>query len=934
VGPSAISAGERAELERLRQVVSTGPTGFVSIDEGGVITFWNAAARQLLGWDAAEVVGKPLLDTLIPVEFRDAHTAGMRRHLDTGRPVVSGHPVSLPAMHRDGRRIEVELTVWPSWVQGQRHFYAFLRDTSEQRAAAERAARRTNALLSTIEAQRAVAAAASDRDRALRVVAEQALLVFPAAGGAAVELLAGTSLVYASGAGTMLAHAGYRIPVTASLSGAAVTGRAPVRSADTETDPRVDPDACRRAGIRSLCVAPLYHGDDVIGVLKVNADIPAAFDADDAHQLELLATGLGSALVHADDYARNAALLRQRTEALEALAVSETRFRLTFENSPLGLALVSIDPESFGRYLQTNAAMSTITGYSAGELARMSFLDPHHPDDVARTDAGLRRSLADGAETIRGEQRYLHRDGHVVWVSVRIAVLRESAHLVLQVEDVTAQRAIDARLHQQAKLLELIPAAVIVRDLDGTIRWWNAGAGELYGWARSAARGKSTHRLLGTTFVGDGSMAEQAAELAAKGRWEGQLQHYTATGRTLTVLSRQVEHQSAGSDGPPQVLEINTDITAARAAEEALALNEQRFRAQFLHSAAGQVIRALDGSLIAVNRAFAELVGRRPDELAGRILDTELMHPEDLREAHHRIAALYAGEADSYTHELRIHHTSGRWVEIEATVSLVRDTDGRPKHLIIVCTDISARRAAERARDLAAAALAERNAELETANRLKLDILGMLGHEISNPLSSILGYADLLAAAVPPDAPHGRPIAIIARQAQRLDAIVREVLAMVSIDAGNLHAVRQRVPLRREVEQILESTGTEEVPVTGPDVAILFHPGHLHQILVNLISNAAKYAGGATGVSITPENGRVLLRVEDAGPGVPEEFRPRLFDRLTRADRDADTVRGTGLGLYIVRNLARANDGDVHYAPRPGGGSVFTLEAETAGSEP
>ncbi|MEU4691440.1 PAS domain S-box protein [Actinoplanes sp. NPDC023714] len=931
VGQSAIGADERAELERLRQVVSTAPNGFVSIDEDDVVTDWNPAAARLLGWEAGEIVGRPLTETLIPEEFREAHTAGMARYLATGRPSVIGRPVSLPALHRDGHRVEVELTIWPSWVRGQRHFYAFLRDISEQRAAAERAARRTNALLSTIEVQRAVTSAAGDRELALRVVAEQAVTVVPAANGAVVELIEGDVLAYTAGAGAMVEYAGYRIPINGSLSGVAVTESVAVCCEDTQADPRVDPEAARRHDVRSLCIAPLYHGDRVLGVLKVTGPLPGAFDEDDVHHLQILATGLGSALIHADDYARNAALLAQRTRALEALEASETRFRLTFENSPLGLALSSLEPGSFGRYIHTNPAMSVITGYSAEELSRMTFRDLHHPDDAAATEEGLRRMIADGVDTVRGERRYLHKDGHVVWASVRIAVVRDAgavpSYVVVQAEDVTAQRASDARLHQQALLLELIPAAVIVRDLDGCIQWWNSGASELYGWSRTAARGKPTHRLLGTAFVGSGSIEEQREMLVAEGRWEGQLQHLTATGRTLTVLSRQILHQPADADGPPQVLEINTDITAARAAEQALAVNEQRFRAQFTHSAAGQVIRALDGTLIAVNRAFAEMIGRAPEDLAGRNVDAEVMRPEDRRAAHHQIAELFAGERDSYTHELQIKHADGHWVDIDCTVSLVRDPSGRPKHLILVCTDTSARRAAERARDQAAAALAERNAELETANQLKLDILGMLGHEISNPLSAILGYSDLLADELAADTPHGRSIAIINRHAQRLDDIVREVLAMVSIDTGNINAVRQRISLRREVEKVIEDV---PLAVTGDDVEILFHPGHLQQIVVNLLSNAAKYAGGATGLTIAREGDRAVLRVEDRGPGVPEEFRPRLFERLTRADRDAGKVRGTGLGLYIVRSLAQANNGDVRYEPNPEGGSVFILEADVA----
>jgi PAS domain S-box-containing protein len=807
---------------------------------------------------------------------------------------------------------------------------AFMRDTSEQRAAEDRAARHTRVLLATVKAQRAVTAAAHDRDEALRVVAEEVRIAFPAAAGAAVELMAGDF----AGAGALAGYTGITDVEArpASLGSEAITGRRVVRCADTAADDRVDRAACLRAGVRSMCAAPLYSGDRLIGVVKVGGGEPDAFDDVDAQHLELLAASLASTLRYVDDYARNSTLLAERTMALQALEASETRFRLTFENSPLGVALSSVDDRNFGRYLQVNPAMSAITGYSAEELSRMSFHDLHHPDDVDDTDRALRRMIVAGPDAVRDERRYLHKDGHTIWVAVRVAVVRGRdgvpSYVVVQADDVTAQRATDARLRQQAALLKLIPAAVIVRRLDGTILWWNSGAQSLYGWTAEAARGRRTHRLFNTVFEGS-SVDNQQAVLEGAGHWEGQMRHLTATGRTVTVLSRQIVHRP-GVDGEPEVLEINTDVTAVRAAEQALAVNEQRFRAQFTHSAVGQVIRALDGSLIAVNKAFARMLGRRVEDLAGRIVDDELFDPEARAYMHNEIAGLFAGDAASYTHETRLRHADGHWVDVEATVSLVRDSQDRPKHLIVVVNDISQRRIAERARDHAAAALGERNTALEVANQLKLDILGMLGHEIGNPLSSILGYSDLLADTVEGGSPAATAVAVISRQAQRLDEIVREVLSMVSIDDGNLSAVRGEVSLRDGVAQALESSGHPHVPVTGPDITLRFNPGHLQQVLVNLLSNAAKYAGGATGIRIEPViGGRVLLRVEDRGPGVPEDFRSRLFDRLTRAERDA-AIRGTGLGLYIVRSLARANHGEVRHEPHPAGGSVFTLEAESA----
>ncbi|WP_051808609.1 AAA family ATPase [Actinoplanes subtropicus] len=223
--------------------------------------------------------------------------------------------------------------------------------------------------------------------------------------------------------------------------------------------------------------------------------------------------------------------------------------------------------------------------------------------------------------------------------------------------------------------------------------------------------------------------------------------------------------------------------------------------------------------------------------------------------------------------------------------------------------------------------LGERNQELEAANQLKSDLIGMLGHEINNPLAMILGYVDLALTEEDVPAPVGELLGNIHRGAKRLDTIVHEVLALVSIDAGRLTALPRPIRVADHIDAALAATGTQGVAVTCPrELVAAMQPGHFDHILTNLISNAAKYAGGATAIVAAPTgDASVTVEVRDEGPGVPPDFRGHLFDRFARAARTAGTVSGTGLGLYIVRELARANGGDVDYRPARSRGSVFVL---------
>ncbi|GAA3198158.1 PAS domain S-box protein [Dactylosporangium siamense] len=544
------------------------------------------------------------------------------------------------------------------------------------------------------------------------------------------------------------------------------------RDASLHPDYRDKPAA---GTIRFYASVPLITpGGAVLGTLCVFDAVPRHLSREQVRLLEDAASVVVAVFERRRQSRVNAGLAAE-TERQR----SEDQFRLTFDNSPLGLTLVSTEPDTFGRYLRANPAMTAITGYATAELTAMTFRDLQHPDDVGSTTAYTRQLISGERDTLTAERRYVHKDGHTIWVSVRVAVVRaadgQPRYFVNQVEDITARRTADAQLRRQAQLLDLAPAAIIVRDLDGTIRWWNNGAERLYGWPLPAAAGRRAQRLLCTTYRGSDAEAQLAA-LLRDGRWEGQVEQISATGAGITTLSRQVLHRT-DHDDTAQVLEVNTDITAARTAEQALADSEQRFRALFTNSAAGQVITSLDGTIIDANPAYAAMIGCPHDQVAGRT-DRDMLHPDDLAESRRRIADLFTGELDAYIHQGRLRHTGGHWVDIEATVTLIRDPAGRPSHVIAVVTDTTARRAAEHARDTAAAELAARNRDLESADRLKLDLMGIFGDRIGTPATTIRDHADLLIGHWPELDEHRRLLAVdtIARQARQLDDTVREVL--------------------------------------------------------------------------------------------------------------------------------------------------------------
>jgi len=232
--------------------------------------------------------------------------------------------------------------------------------------------------------------------------------------------------------------------------------------------------------------------------------------------------------------------------------------------------------------------------------------------------------------------------------------------------------------------------------------------------------------------------------------------------------------------------------------------------------------------------------------------------------------------------------------------------------------------------------LARANEQLRAQDQLNADLVATLSHDVGQPLASIIGYAETAIdewEATPDDLKLDW-VDRIHVQARRLGELVDDILAMYRLDAGVVQASRVPVALDVAVGQALGSVPQLAGTATGPTarVAALADPGHLQQILVNLLANAATHGRPPVEVDAREtEDGRVELRVRDRGEGVPPEFAPRLFDRFARAATGPGaTVKGAGLGLFIAQRLAEANDATLRYAPNLPAGACFTLRLEAA----
>jgi signal transduction histidine kinase len=230
---------------------------------------------------------------------------------------------------------------------------------------------------------------------------------------------------------------------------------------------------------------------------------------------------------------------------------------------------------------------------------------------------------------------------------------------------------------------------------------------------------------------------------------------------------------------------------------------------------------------------------------------------------------------------------------------------------------------------------------LREFDRLKDEFIAIVSHELRTPLTSVYGAAMTLESHDLDDEREHALLEIIATEAARLSRLLDDILWVSRLDSGRARphiAPVAPLPLTEEVVDASRTHLPEELSLELlhdsplPDVAA--DSDKLRQVLVNLVENAIKYSGaGRIQVRLGSHYGNVRFSVRDEGPGIPLNQQERIFEKFYRLDRQmTKVVGGTGLGLYISRELIEGMDGDIWVESAPGQGSTFSFELPVAQS--
>ncbi|MFZ2407242.1 MAG: response regulator [Methylobacter sp.] len=321
------------------------------------------------------------------------------------------------------------------------------------------------------------------------------------------------------------------------------------------------------------------------------------------------------------------------------------------------------------------------------------------------------------------------------------------------------------------------------------------------------------------------------------------------------------------------------------------------------------------GIIQSFNRAGETIFGYAADEIIGR--NVNMLMPEP-----------YHSEHDGY---LENYHATG----IPRIIGIGREVEGRRKDGSVFPMDLAVSRSTHNGQ-LLFIGLVRDITERKRVELMKIEFVSTVSHELRTPLTSISGALGLIAGGALGELPEQakKMLDIAYKNSKRLGLLINDLLDMEKLIADKMHLELQTQPLMPLVEQTLEAVrafGEQyqvnfELVERADDVQVRVDSGRLQQVLTNFLSNAAKFspACGQVEVAVRQHKNVVQVEVVDHGPGIPAEFRSRIFQKFSQADSsDTRQKGGTGLGLSISKELIERMNGLIGFDSEEGQGARF-----------
>ncbi len=579
-------------------------------------------------------------------------------------------------------------------------------------------------------------------------------------------------------------------------------------------------------------------------------------------------------------------------------------------------AIFVTDPPT-GRFLFVNDKACSSLGYDRGKLLTLRARDiESNFQDQASWDAHVDELKAKGHLIFEGKQMRSEGASFPVEVNVTYTTIGEKDYMVAVVHDITKRKLYEHNL-QEAEVryrtvFDQSPDGILIMDDKGNFIEFNEAAHSQLGYSREE------FAKLGIADIDPVESPEEIQGsldcLLDKGKAEFDVRHITKDGEVRDV---HVITQVMVLSGQTVFHTIWRDITEHKRAEEVLATSLRLQKAILDNVPFMAWLKDVEGRFIAVNEVLANAIGLRPGDIIGK---TEY-------DFFDREFADKCGETDSETIKSgkrslfeEPHITKdGNTVVIDTIKTPVFNDAG----VIIGLTGI--------ARDIT---------EKKELDRQRADFYAMVTHDIKSPLTAILGNVDMLTEMPEMQGKRVAPIVdSISSSCGKLVGLFEDFIAISRIEAGNLNLLPYPHDINSVIKEVLLGLGKAAqakgivMKMHGPEAMtslVLMDQKLIHRAVYNLVQNAVNYtaAGGAVTVGVDRRawDGKdfIVFSVADTGRGIPPEEQNKVFGKYYRSSSNRD-IKGTGLGLFIVKSAAEAHGGRVELESEVGKGSTFRL---------
>jgi PAS domain S-box-containing protein len=379
-------------------------------------------------------------------------------------------------------------------------------------------------------------------------------------------------------------------------------------------------------------------------------------------------------------------------------------------------------------------------------------------------------------------------------------------------------------------------------------------------------------------------------------------------------------------DGKIVEIQYNAkDITEEKQAEENLRESEKKYRTTLENMTEGYYEADLKGNFVFFNDSLCQIAGCTRDELMGTN-NRKYMDKENARKVYRIFNKVYTTGKPATGFEFEIIKKNGTKKFVEASASLIRDSEGKPTGFRGVVRDTTDRKQMEAEKE-------EMEQRAQLASRLSIvgEMASGIVHEVNNPLTSVIGFAEMLASKdIPEDAKDYARI------------INDEGKRVASIAGRLLNFARHQKPetVHTDINKLLQSTlDLQTYEMTTGNIKVtteldphlpktMADPGQLQQVFLNIMLNArtamrAAHGGGKFSVKTQALDDTIQISLKDNGPGIPKQNLKKIFDPFFTTRKAGE---GTGLGLSICQGIINSHNGKIYADSTPGKGATFVIE--------